>query len=367
MRETPTPRTHFRQNGAGRSSLLLRGRRCVALIAPILTVFFLAAAAAGQTLTLQSNAAGILINSSGPNAYTASFGTMNGLGVGTPSTGVTAIPLSNGTLYYTLLDMQAGGLARRRGNITATLRSIGHPSAFTAETCPAPAGCTSSTSYTALSTMSTNTIATGLANKQTVTSGLAILVPDNNGPSYFAGTDTIVITYTITRGRRTSNVTLTLTVQSQTAVSLTLGSNPGGATIATALDYSLDFGNVNALGIGPGAGFTTSAVAGGVIYSTSYSINPAFAEFSSTTATISAYVSMDFAHPTILDLRDASASSGPYSSISNLVGTPTQITATAADRTPMTRYLGLYVSDANGAGAFTGMDNATLTYTLTVP
>ena len=369
MREMPTPRTHFRLHpDAGRNSSLFHARWCVALIAPILTVFFFPASAAGQTLTLQGNPAGIMISPAGPRAYTASFGTMNGLGVGTPSTGVTAIPLANGTLYYTLLDLQAGGLNRRQtANITARLISIGRPVAFTPETCPASAGCTSSTDYTALSTTSNNTIATGVGNNQTVTSGLAILVPDNDGPSSFVGTDTIAVRYTITRGRRSSNVTLTLNVQSETAVSLILSSDPSGATIATSLDYSLDFGNVNALGIGPGAGFATSAVAGGVIYSTPYLLNPAFAEFSSTTATIQVYVSMDFAHPTILDLRDASASAGPFNSISNVMATPTQIANTAADRTAIARYLGLFVSNANGAGAFTGMDNATLTFTLTVP
>jgi hypothetical protein len=33
----------------------------------------------------------------------------------------------------------------------------------------------------------------------------------------------------------------------------------------------------------------------------------------------------------------------------------------------VTPYLGLFVSNVNGAGAFNGSDSATLTYTLTVP
>ena len=33
----------------------------------------------------------------------------------------------------------------------------------------------------------------------------------------------------------------------------------------------------------------------------------------------------------------------------------------------ITRYLGVFVASTNGAGAFTGVDTAQLTYTLTVP
>jgi len=91
------------------------------------------------------------------------------------------------------------------------------------------------------------------------------------------------------------------------------------------------FGNVNGLGVGPGAGLTTVAAAGGVIYSTPYLLNPAYGDFTSTTA-----------------------------------ATPTVITTTAADRSSITRYLGLFVG-LNTAAPFIGTDSATLTYTMTVP
>lgn len=371
MREMSNPRTldrHFPP--AGDIGVSRWARWCGTLIALILGTLFLSAMASGQTLTLRTYATGITISPAGPNAYTGSFGVMNGLGVGTPSTGVTAIPLTGGTLYYTLINMTAGGLpGRRTANVTATLTSVGHPTAFTAETCPAPAGCTASTNYTALSTSTPITVATGLVRNQTVTSGVAVYVPDNDGGSYFTGTDMIVITYTIinTSSGRRRNITLTLNVQSETAVGLTLGTAPGGASIATALDFSLDFGNVNGMGIGPGSGFSVSALAGGVIYSTPYLLNAAFSEFASTTATIKVYVSTDFVHPAELNLRDASTSAGPYSSISKTSATPTLITASAADRSSITNYLGLFVSNSNGAGSFTGTDSATLTFSLTVP
>ena len=73
----------------------------------------------------------------------------------------------------------------------------------------------------------------------------------------------------------------------------------------------------------------------------------------------------DVLDPQVLELRDGSSSAGPFTAISST--TATQITATAADRSTITRFLGLFVSNLNGANAFTGSDAATLTFTMTVP
>jgi hypothetical protein len=109
------------------------------------------------------------------------------------------------------------------------------------------------------------------------------------------------------------------------------------------------------------------AAAGGVVYSTPYVLQPAFADFTSTTSTIRTFVSTTFAHPTILILRDAAASAGPYNNIGTTAGTATQITNAAANRSSITRFVGLFVSNTNGATAFQGSDSATLTFTMTVP
>jgi hypothetical protein len=129
----------------------------------------------------------------------------------------------------------------------------------------------------------------------------------------------------------------------------------------------MNFGNVNGLGIGPGTGLSTVSATGGIIYSTPYLINPVFTNFASTTGSVSVYVSTNFAHPTILKANDAASSGGPYTVMSTTQAIPTSITRSAADRSSITRYLGLFVSNINGATAFTGTDNATLTFTLTVP
>jgi hypothetical protein len=163
-------------------------------------------------------------------------------------------------------------------------------------------------------------------------------------------------------------VTLSFNSQSLvTALQLTLSTATGGVTVNAASDYSMNFGNVNGIGVGPGAGLTVVSQAGGVIYSTPYTLTPAFSNFMSTTGTVKVAVSTNFAHSSVLSLRTASASAGPYTTISTSVGSPTQITNTATTRTVVTPYLGLFVSNVNGSGAFNGSDSATLTYTLTVP
>jgi hypothetical protein len=130
----------------------------------------------------------------------------------------------------------------------------------------------------------------------------------------------------------------------------------------------MNFGNVNALGIGPGVGLTTSPQAGGMIYSTPYNLLPAFTDFSSTTGSINVCVSKTFTHAAVLLLEDSSnGSAGSFSNVSTTCSSATSLTTSAADRSTITRYLGLFISNVNGAASFTGADNATLTYTLTVP
>jgi len=374
MRETFNIRTQDRQHPrAGKKVTLPYVQVRIALIALILTVAFLVPQATGQTLTLSTAPGGIAI--AGPaGAFTGSFGTMNALGVGTPSAGVTNIVLSNGTLYYTPYHLRTSALggAARTASVTAYVSTnFAHPAAFTVESCPTSSPCNASGQYSVMSTSSATptTIITSQANNVTSTAGLALFLPDNNGASQFTGTDSVRITFTITNlfNGNHKTVTLTLSATLQNAVQLTLGTAPGGATITPAADFNLNFGNVNALGIGPGAGLATTAVAGGNIYHTAYLLNPVFSAMTSTTGTIKVYVSTNFAHPALLILNDASATNGPYSAISTNAGAQTQITNAATDRSSITRYLGLFVSNVNGATAFNGSDTATLTFTLTVP
>ena len=333
---------------------------------------------AGADVDLVQVAGGVPIASVGGGAsFQTSFGTLNALGIGTPSAGVTVIPLSTGTLYITTFGIFPHGGLPGGHNVIVTAyvsTNFGHPSALIVESCPTTSTCSGSGQFSVMSTnvgaQTSVAPAPGIPKGTTATAGLAIFVPDNNGGTAFAGTDSASITYTMidsvngsvleTDALALNNPNETL----QTAVQLTLGTATGGLTISPASDYAANYGSVNGLGIGAGAGLTTTSVAGGTVYATPYLLNPVFSEFSSTTATVSVALTSNFAHPTILQLDDSSAISGPFTQIT--VST-LQITNTAADRSSITRYLGLFVSNANGPGVFTGSDTATLTFTMTVP
>lgn len=331
---------------------------------------------AGADVDLVQVAGGVPIASIGAGFQT-SFGTLNALGIGTPTAGVTAIPLSNGTLYITTIGIfPHGGLPGGHNVIVTAYASTNftHPSALIVESCPTTSTCSSSGQFSVMSTnagaQTSVAPAPGIPKNTTATAGLAIFVPDNNGGTAFAGTDSATITYTMidsTNGNVLETDALALNNPNETlqsAVQFTLGTATGGLTISPSTDYAANFGFVNGLGIGPGAGLTTVSVAGGTVYVTPYLLNIAFSDQGNTTATIKVALTTNFAHPAILQLDDSSASGGPFTQIPT---TQLQITNTAADRSSTTRFLGLFVSNTNGAGAFTGSDTATLTFTMTVP
>jgi hypothetical protein len=312
------------------------------------------------------------------NNYIITFGTMNALGLGTPQNGLTVAALNTGALYFTQYQVQFQGLGgTQNARLTAYVSTnFTHPLAQVIQNCPSTTACNTSGGYGNMSTIqgAPSTVVPSM-NNNTVTVGLGVFLPDNDGASAFTGTDnTGVVTLTMVDVAN-NNVLQTATISFnsaplntvQNAVRLTLATAPGGLTITPQADYSMSFGNVNGLGFGPGAGLTTVAAAGGVVYSTPYLLQSAFSDFNSTTATIKVFVSTNFAHPTILVLRDAAASAGPYNNIGITAGTATQITAAAVDRSSITRFLGLFVSNVNGATSFRGNDSATLTFVLTVP
>jgi hypothetical protein len=326
---------------------------------------------AGANLKLQ-NATGITITTSGSD-YTSSFGTMNGLGAGTPSAGVSVQTVAGGALYFSTVNFQLQGGPSPSVTVTAYASTqFGHPAALFMQSCPNTATCTSSANYQTLPTVAASAIviaSTVTKGGAAVTASIGIFVPYNNGASAFAGTDSVVITF-FARNGATLVDTTTLTLNNpaetlQSAIGMTLSTDPSGVNISASSDYSLNFGNVNGLGISPAAGLTTSNVAGGMLYSTPYLFQPSFAGFGVTAATVSVYVSSNFIHPTILELRDSTSSGGPYTAISKVQATPTVFGSTFSNQSSNQRYLGLFVSSVNGATSFTGADSAILTFTTT--
>lgn len=355
-----------------------KGRAFVRLLAIVVCLLVLPGAHAGTNLTLQSAPTGISLTAVGGN-YKTSFGTLNALGVpsASPVAGVTILPLSNGALYYTTYQIKiTGGLpAGHTATVTGFVSTnFANPSALIVQSCPSNRTCNSSGSFSTmpLAGGSIDVVPSPGIPKNTLTTvGLAIFVPDNNGAAAFTGSDSAVVTLTaFDNGTQFDQTTISLNFPAESlvsAVQLTLNSDPAGLVVGPGTDFLMAFGNVNALGIGPGAGLTPVAHPGGIIYSTPYRIEPAFTDFSSSSGTVSVYVSSDFANPLVLQLFDATATAGPYNAISKSLLGQTVISNSYANRSINTRYLGLFVSNVNGPTAFSGTDQATLTYTLTVP
>src|SRR5215469_16804310 len=326
-------------------------------------------AASGISLSITANASGAAIL-----AGTMSVGNVNGLGVGTTSAGISVISpgAAGGVLYGSPYDVNvtlSGSEKNSNVNITAQVTTnFLHPAMLIAKNCQ-PGACSSGGSFTTVPTMgSINVIPqTLVGTTQTFTPHIAIFVSDANGTPY-TGADLITITFTANDGTSTAKATLAMTVSVQNAVQLTLGTASGGLTISPASDYSANFGNVNALGVGnASAGLTKIAAANGTIYSTPYLIQPAFSDFTSATGTVKMFVSTNFANTTVLELDDASSccAAGSFMALPT-VSPGTQISGLSSGSS-ITRYLGLRVKKANGAGGLNGADTATVTYTLTVP
>jgi hypothetical protein len=357
-------------------SLASFSSRTLAFAALVVVGLVVASDLCAQDVNIQQGPGGIGMG--GPkNNRRSGFGNVNGLGIN-PAAGATVIAATGGVLYSSPINLQVSGAGAGNPAVVGVRISNNfvHSSLLQAFSCIT--GCTSAANYTAISlnpaSMANDTPvipSPGLTTNQTVTVFIAVFVSNQNGPLAFSGTDSVQLiydTYNGANGQLKNTDTLTLNNPNenlQTAVQFTLGTATGGLTISPAADYAANYGNVNGLGIGPGAGLTTASVAGGTVYSTPYLLNPEFSDFSSTTATIKVVLTTNFAHPTVLQLDDSSSSGGPFTQITT---TPVTITSTAGSFSSITRFLGLFVSNTNnGAGAFTGSDTATLTFTMTVP
>ncbi len=175
-------------------------------------------------------------------------------------------------------------------------------------------------------------------------------------------------------GVNTVAPTMTVNVNVQTAVSLTVST---GAAVNSCLvtapgpgtDYSIDFGNVNGLGIGnPTCGAVTPG-AGNATYSTNYTLLPVYSGFTATAATISV-TAPAFTHNTILSLVEG-GTAGTMGAVPTS-GTAHNVSGLASG-TAVSRYLGVVVTAGNGLGAFPGTagapgaDSTIVTFTMTVP
>jgi hypothetical protein len=162
-------------------------------------------------------------------------------------------------------------------------------------------------------------------------------------------------------GSSTTTSELEMSATVQTAVQLNISTGAGGATVsgsnATGL-FSLNFGNVNGLGLGtPAAGVSVVTDGSGALYKTPINLTPIYSGFTTETATVE--VEQDAAGDTAL-AREGNASISAASTVST--STPSSVASGAASGSGIQRYVGMYVSRGEAAGA----KSATLIYTITV-
>jgi len=174
----------------------------------------------------------------------------------------------------------------------------------------------------------------------------------------------------------TVSPTLQVNVTVQKAVQLTLSTG----TLCTVgagsgADYAITFGTVDALGLStPTCGNKYAPTTPGVsaaYYYTDYKLTPATSgQTGGTTATVKAYVSGNFTNSSVLAVQYSTAAPTGIASFTPMPtasASAVALVSAGTNGSAVTSYLGVAVSVQNGASAFTGTDQATVTYTLTVP
>jgi len=178
----------------------------------------------------------------------------------------------------------------------------------------------------------------------------------------------------VTQATNTNTIspTLKVNVTVQDAIQLTLSTGTGCAvTAGGGADYSMNFGNVDALGINvPACGSqfapTTPGVTNAAYYS-NYTITPIFTSQGVITNTLKAYVSTNFAKANLSVVYSTSlpATIAGLTPMGTTLATANTLATNAVSGTALTQYVGVEIAPTNGL-ALTGADAATITYTLTV-
>jgi hypothetical protein len=169
-----------------------------------------------------------------------------------------------------------------------------------------------------------------------------------------------------------SSSQLNLTANAQTALQLDIATASGGATVVGATGnsstgvFSLDFGDVNGLGLGaPATGVSVNVGASGATYTTPVSLTPRYSGFSTSSASVSVLLDGTAGNAAGRSATREGAAAGSVAAPSTTV--PNIFTSSASNGTAITRYVGVFVSNANGGGAVNGALSSRLIYQITVP
>ena len=174
------------------------------------------------------------------------------------------------------------------------------------------------------------------------------------------------------RNGLTSQSQLNLSANAQNALQLDITTAAGGATVTGATGnsstgvFSLDFGNVNGLGIGtPSAGVSVAISGSGATYTSPVSLTPRYSGHVNNTASISVLLdgTAGDANGRAATREGAAAASvvAPSAVVPNI------FTSTATNGTAVTRYVGYFISNANGGAAVNGAMSSRIVYEITIP
>ncbi|MBV9211497.1 MAG: hypothetical protein JOZ52_12740 [Acidobacteria bacterium] len=157
-------------------------------------------------------------------------------------------------------------------------------------------------------------------------------------------------------------------------IQLDITTAPGGATVTGATDaastgiFNLNFGNLNGLGIGIFTpGLTVQRFANGALYTTPIRLTTKVDWKNQTPRPLSVSIVLDPIAGNAAGRAAAREGASAATLITPSAVTPLVFTTTAADNVPITRYVGIFVSNANGATAVRGTLTARLIYKIFEP
>lgn len=173
-------------------------------------------------------------------------------------------------------------------------------------------------------------------------------------------------------GGPSSDSQLNITANASNALMLDISTAPGGATVNGTTGrnsngvFSLDFGNVNGLGIGtPSTGVTVDVQETGALYTTPINLTPRYSGHTNNSASISVMLDgtggNDAGRAATREGGAATSVTAPSASVPNI------FTSGVTSGTSVTRYVGVFVSNANGTGAVAGSLQSRLIYQVTIP
>lgn len=166
-------------------------------------------------------------------------------------------------------------------------------------------------------------------------------------------------------GTNTVSPTLNISATVQSAVGLYLATGAHCTIGTTTADYSLAFGNVDAMGINSGCGLVYAPVAGqtGATYYTDYTLTPVYSGQGSAGATITAALTTaPETGVTVGSTTSSPTAASNFTGANLLSASPTTLFTGITSGTTKTAYLGLNVATAAALGPVT----AVVTYTAVI-